>query len=65
MGRGRRRRGLRRRQQQERKNLAEGHVPSFLRMFLFTSRGELILLCGLGREELFEVLAATAAMIVT
>jgi hypothetical protein len=47
------------------KKLAKGHVPSFLRLFLFTSRGELILVRGLGREELFEVLAATAAMVVT
>lgn len=47
------------------KVIAKGHVPSFLRMFLFTSRGELILVCGLGREELFEVRAATAVMMVT
>jgi hypothetical protein len=45
--------------------MAKGHVPSVLRLFLFTSRGELILVCGLGREELFEVLAATAVMVVT
>jgi len=47
------------------KIIAKRHVPSLLRMFLFTSRGELILVCGLGRGELFEVLAATAAMAVT
>jgi len=44
------------------KNIAKACIPSFLRMFLFTSRGELILVCGLGREELFEVRAATAVM---
>ena len=62
----------RRRRQQRKKNkknkikhIAKKHVPSFLRMFLFTSRGELILVWGLGRGELFEVLATTAVMFVT
>lgn len=42
-----------------------GDLPSDLKMFLFTSCGELILLFGLGRGELFEVRVATAAMVVT